>query len=91
MKQSDLGLDLSNRRTRKQVFLDEMERVVPWQAFLALIAPHAPVKATGRKPFPIETMLRIHFLQQWFLPQHVQQPLEAKRCVRRKSLPVRRP
>ncbi|MGA4189162.1 IS5/IS1182 family transposase, partial [Ralstonia nicotianae] len=32
MKQSDLGLDLSNRRTRKQVFLDEMERVVPWQA-----------------------------------------------------------
>ncbi|NJZ82367.1 IS5/IS1182 family transposase [Ralstonia solanacearum] len=66
MKQSDLGLDLSNRRTRKQVFLDEMERVVPWQAFLALIAPHAPVKATGRKPFPVETMLRIHFLQQWF-------------------------
>ncbi|MCL1622584.1 IS5/IS1182 family transposase, partial [Ralstonia pseudosolanacearum CaRs-Mep] len=44
MKQSDLGLDLSNRRTRKQVFLDEMERVVPWQELLALIAPHAPVK-----------------------------------------------
>ncbi|MCL1622623.1 IS5/IS1182 family transposase, partial [Ralstonia pseudosolanacearum CaRs-Mep] len=54
MKQTDLGLDLSNRRTRKQVFLDEMERVVPWQAFLALIVPHAPVKATGRRPFPIE-------------------------------------
>ncbi|MHA6897272.1 IS5 family transposase [Ralstonia pseudosolanacearum] len=66
MKQSDLGLDLSNRRTRKQVFLDEMERVVPWQEFLALITPHAPVKATGRKPFPIEAMLRIHFMQQWF-------------------------
>ncbi|MHA6831634.1 IS5/IS1182 family transposase, partial [Ralstonia pseudosolanacearum] len=49
MKQSDLGLDLSNRRTRKQVFLDEMERVVPWQEFLALITPHALVKATGRK------------------------------------------
>ena len=43
-----------------------MERVVPWQEFLALIAPHAPVKATGRKPFPIEAMLRIHFMQQWF-------------------------
>jgi IS5 family transposase len=66
MKQSDLGLDLSNRRTRKQIFLDEMERVVPWQEFVALIAPHAPVKATGRKPFPIEAMLRIHLLQQWF-------------------------
>lgn len=66
MKQSDLGLDLSNRRTRKQVFLDEMELVVPWQEFLALIVPHAPVKATGRKPFPIEAMLRIHFTQPWF-------------------------
>ncbi|OKA44259.1 hypothetical protein BH759_14335 [Ralstonia solanacearum] len=65
MKQSDLGLDLSNRRTRKQVFLGEMERVVPWQAFLGLIAPQAPVKATGRKPFPIEAMLRIHFLHVW--------------------------
>lgn len=66
MKQSDLGLDLSTRRTRKQVFLDEMERVVPWQEFLALVTPHALVKATGRKPFPIEAMLRIHFMQQWF-------------------------
>jgi IS5 family transposase len=52
MKQGELGLELSNRRTRKQVFLDEMGRVVPWQAFVALVRPHAPVKATGRKPFP---------------------------------------
>ncbi|AKZ25278.1 transposase (plasmid) [Ralstonia solanacearum] len=66
MKQTDLSLDLTNRRTRKRVFLDEMERVVPWKEFVALITPHAPTKATGRKPFPIEAMLRIHFLQQWF-------------------------
>lgn len=68
MKQTDLNLDLdlTNRRTRKRVFLDEMERVVPWKEFVALITPHAPTKATGRKPFPIEAMLRIHFLQQWF-------------------------
>ncbi|MCL1622075.1 IS5 family transposase [Ralstonia pseudosolanacearum] len=66
MKQTDLNLDLTNRRTRKRVFLDEMERVVPWKEFVALITPHAPTKATGRKPFPIEAMLRIHFMQQWF-------------------------
>jgi IS5 family transposase len=66
MKQTDLHLDLSNRRTRKRVFLNEMERVVPWTEFVALIAPHAPTKATGRRPFPVEAMLRIHFLQQWF-------------------------
>lgn len=45
MKQTDLGLDLRNRRTRKRVFLDEMERAVPWDEFLTLIAPHAPTKA----------------------------------------------
>lgn len=66
MRQTDLNLDLSNRRTRKRAFLDEMERVVPWKEFVALIEPHAPTKATGRRPFPIEAMLRIHFLQQWF-------------------------
>jgi transposase, IS5 family len=66
MKQTDLNLDLSNRRTRKRAFLDEMERVVPWNEFVALIEPHAPTKATGRRPFPIEAMLRIHLLQQWF-------------------------
>lgn len=66
MKQTDLNLDLTNRRTRKRAFLDEMERVVPWNEFVALIEPYAPTKATGRRPFPIEAMLRIHFLQQWF-------------------------
>lgn len=66
MKQQDLGLNLSTRRTRKAVFLDEMELVVPWRELVALIAPHAPRKATGRPPFALETMLRIHFPQQWF-------------------------
>lgn len=49
MKQSDLGLDLSNRRTRKQVFLDEMELVVPWQEFLALIAPSSTKNQSGKR------------------------------------------
>jgi transposase, IS5 family len=66
MRQTDLNLDLTNRRTRKRAFLDEMERVVPWNEFVALIEPHAAIKSTGRRPFPIEAMLRIHFLQQWF-------------------------
>ena len=66
MKQADLGLDLTHRKTRKGKFLDEMERVVPWAQLLALIAPHAPRKERGRPPFGIEAMLRIHFLQQWF-------------------------
>ena len=66
MKQQDLGLNLSKRRTRKAVFLDEMNLVVPWSELLALIAPRAPRAKTGRPPFELETMLRIHFVQQWF-------------------------
>ena len=65
-KQADLGLNLSTRRTRKAVFLDEMELVVPWRELVALIAAASPVATTGRPPFAHETMLRIHFLQQWF-------------------------
>ena len=66
MKQADLGLNLTTKRTRKREFLDEMNRVVPWSALVELVAAHAPVANKGRPPFPLETMLRIHFMQQWF-------------------------
>jgi IS5 family transposase len=66
MKQADLGLNLSSKRTRKRVFLDEMERVVPWGQLIELIEPHYPKAKTGRPPFGIAVMLRIHFVQQWF-------------------------
>jgi IS5 family transposase len=66
MKQTDLGLNLTIKRTRKREFLDEMNRVVPWADLVALVAPFAPEGKKGRPPFAVETMLRIHFMQQWF-------------------------
>ena len=66
MKQAELGLNLTTKRTRKREFLAEMERVVPWAALVALITPYAPEGKRGRPPFAVETMLRIHFMQQWF-------------------------
>jgi IS5 family transposase len=66
MTQLGLGLDLSTKRTRKREFLDEMRRVVSWSRLIGLIEPHYPKGKTGRPPFPIETMLQIHFMQQWF-------------------------
>jgi IS5 family transposase len=58
----------AKKKTRRQRFLDEMEATVPWDAFLALISPvyHRPSAKGGRPPFPLEVMLRIHLLQQWF-------------------------
>ena len=66
MKQADLGLNLTTKRTRKREFLAQMERVVPWAALVQLVAPHAPEGRKGRPPFSVETMLRVHFMQQWF-------------------------
>ena len=66
MKQADLGLNLTTKRTRKREFLDEMNRVVPWSELVARVAPHAPEGKKGRPPFAVATMLRIHFMQQWF-------------------------
>ena len=67
MKQADLGLNLTVKRTRKRRFLDEMNVVVPWADLVDLIAPYAKEGGKrGRQPFAVEIMLRIHFMQQWF-------------------------
>lgn len=55
-----------HRPTRRERFLDEMERVVPWAELVAVIAPYYPVAGNGRPPIGLERMLRIYFLQQWF-------------------------
>jgi transposase, IS5 family len=69
MKQAKLGFDPIAKKTRRSVFLDEMEKVVPWGELVALVEPHAPKadKAKGgRPPFAVNAMLRVHFMQQWF-------------------------
>lgn len=66
MKQATLNLNLNIKKTRKQVFLEQMELVVPWADLVELIAPYYPEGKTGRPPFSLQTMLRTHFMQQWF-------------------------
>jgi IS5 family transposase len=55
------GFELVTKRTRKREFLEEMNLVVPWTELTGLIQPFAPASKTGRPPFPIATMLCIHF------------------------------
>src|SRR5471032_103575 len=54
------------KRTRREIFLAEMEQVVPWNSLLPLIEPFYPVAGRGRHPYPIATMLRVHLMQNWF-------------------------
>lgn len=55
------------RRTRREIFLAEMEQVVPWRPLQALIEPHYPKSGrVGRQPIGVARMLRMYFLQQWY-------------------------
>ena len=65
MQQSDLGLNLSTRKTRKRELLEQMQQVVPLKDLVALITPCAPEGRKGRPPFPVEMLLRIHLLGRW--------------------------
>jgi IS5 family transposase len=58
----------AQKKTRRQILLEEMVATVPWADFLALIRPvyHQPSAKGGRPPFPLKVILRIHLLQQWF-------------------------
>jgi IS5 family transposase len=68
MRLSESGFERKTKRTRKREFLDEMNLVVPWSELVALVEPYAPSPAAkgGRPAFAAQTMLRIHFIQQWF-------------------------
>jgi IS5 family transposase len=62
------GFEAFRKVTRREKFLAEMDRVVPWAELVALVKP-AYAKGTsgpGRPPIPLERMLRIYFLQHWF-------------------------
>jgi IS5 family transposase len=69
MKQTtfaSLAWQAKGRTTRRERFLAEMNAVVPWARLTALIEPHYPKGKGGRPPMPLERMLRVYFMQQWF-------------------------
>ena len=64
---SDVGFDKYKKKTRKERFLDDMEKIIPWAELAEAIEPFYPKpKGAGRRPIGVERMLRIHFLQHWF-------------------------
>ena len=63
---SQVGFEKYGRKSRRELFLDEMERVVPWAELAALVEPHYAKAGNGRRPVGLGIMLRVYFLQQWF-------------------------
>ena len=58
--------DKKGKVTRRERFLAEMDAVIPWKHLNRLIEPHYPKAGKGTQPMPMERMLRIYFMQQWF-------------------------
>lgn len=54
------------KRMRREVFLAEMDQIVPWSTVPSAIGPFYPVAGRGRPPDPIATPPRVHLMQNWF-------------------------
>lgn len=61
-------IEYGNRRrvSRRERFLVTMDATIPWSAWVGLIEPFYYSGKKGRKPKPVETMLRMYLLQVWF-------------------------
>jgi IS5 family transposase len=63
---SDIEYDNRRRKTRREVFLETMNTILPWERLCGLIEPHYYKNKAGRPPIGIEKMLRMYLLQIWF-------------------------
>jgi IS5 family transposase len=52
--------------TKREEFLNMMDRIIPWEEWISLIKPYYPDNRRGRPTRGIETMLRMYLLQVWF-------------------------
>ena len=63
---AELEHDSKKRRTRRELFLEKMDGLVPWEALETLIEPFYPKPGRGRRPYPLRAMLRVHCVQLWY-------------------------
>jgi hypothetical protein len=63
---ASLAYDSKKKKTRREKFLEEMDHVIPWAELLAVVVKYYPKAGNGRQPMPMDMMLRIYFMQQWY-------------------------
>lgn len=63
---SDYEYSFRKKKTRREEFLDIMNEIIPWDEWVAFVAPYYPNGKRGRPPKGIEMMLRMYLLQCWF-------------------------
>ena len=63
---ADVEYENRKRKTRREEFLEMMDKIIPWDEWVSIIKPYYPDGKRGRPTRGLETMLRIYFLQIWF-------------------------
>ena len=63
---AELEHDLKRRRTRRELFLEKMNGLVPWERLERRIEPFYPKAGRGRRPYPLRVMLRVHCVQLFY-------------------------
>jgi IS5 family transposase len=63
---ASLAYDNKKKKTRRERFLQEMDKIIPWKHLIEIIERYYPKAGNGRQPMPLERMLRIYFMQQWY-------------------------
>ena len=63
---AELEHDLKKRRTRRELFLEKMDKLVPWERLERRIESFYPKAGRGRRPYPLSVMLRVHCVQLFY-------------------------
>jgi transposase, IS5 family len=63
---SDVEYGAKRKKTKREIFLAEMDSVVPWDSMIKLIEPVYPKSAVGRPAYALPSMLRVYCMQQWY-------------------------
>lgn len=66
---ADSEFHAKRHKTRKEIFLTRMDALLPLARMLGLIEPIYSKAGSGRRPYPLDIMLRIHCMQKWYKPQ----------------------
>jgi len=66
MSFADMEYQNKKRKTRREKFLERMEALIPWQRLEKKLKRSYPKGKTGRPPYPLGTMLRIHCMQLFY-------------------------
>ena len=63
---AELEHDSKKHRTRREVFLEKMDALIPWNRLEARIEPFYSKVGRGRRPYPLGAMLRVHCVQLFY-------------------------